>query len=199
MSRRLVVLAAVAAIVGLVIFTRGGTDIPDVPDIATLRTIDTFAVAESVNVDAGWSVSGGETTAAMRIALDDLRTLTIPAQTLAHAGDLVPACTSFDMARSCVFVADMLGEAVVWFALVPADRVRGTERLTLPGLVDMRSNGDEGVLANGWVVPLATPVTRTCGDLDTSNLREFIVRFGGEDSRSIVDLVRDEVVRVQCR
>lgn len=199
MSRRLMALAAVAALVGAVILVRGGgNDTPVVPDAATLRPIDTFAVAESVNLDAGWSVSGGETTAAMRIGLDDLRTLTIPARTMAHAGDLVPSCSSFEVAQSCVFLADMLGEAVVWFALVPADRVRGTERLTLPGLVDMRSNGDDGVLENGWVVPLASPVTRDCGDLDTSNLREFIVRFGGDGSRSIVDLVRDEVVRVQC-
>lgn len=198
MSRRLVVLAAMAALVGLIVIARGGGNEPDVPDAATLRKIDTFAVVESVNLDADWSVSGGETTAAMRIVLDDLRTLTVPAGTLAHTGDVIPSCTTFEEPRSCVFLADMLGEAVVWFALVPADRTRGTERLTLPGLVDMRSNGDEGVLANGWVIPLSTPVIRDCGDLDTSNLREFIVRFGGDSSRSVVDLVRDEVVRVQC-
>ena len=198
MSRRLVVLAAVAALAGLAIVARGGGGEADLPGTATLRTVDTFAVVESVNVDAGWSVARGETTAAMRLSLDDLRTLTVPAGTLAHSGDLVPSCATFDVPRSCVLLADMLGEAVVWFALVPADRTRGTERLTLPGLVDMRSNGDDGVLANGWVVPLATPVTRDCADRDTSNLREFIVRFGGEASRSIVDLVRDEVVRVRC-
>ena len=198
MSRRLVVLVTAVVAVAAIVLSRGGSGEPDVPDLATLRTIDTFAVVESVNVDAGWSVTSGETTAAMRIALDDLRTLTIPAGTLAHDGDVVEPCTSFDAPRSCVFLADMLGEAVVWFALVPADRMRGTERLTLPGLVDMRSNGDEGVLANGWVVPLATPVTRECGDTDTSNLREFIVRFGADASTTVVDLVRDEVVRVQC-
>lgn len=197
MPRRLLVTVAAMVAVGAVLAVRGGGG-SVVPDVAATRRIDTFAVAESVNVDTGWSVVDGETTAAMRLSLDDLRTLTIPAGTLAHDGDLVPTCTAFDTARSCVFLADMLGEAVVWFALVPADRVRGTERLTLPGLVDMRSNGDEGVLANGWVVPLATPVTRDCGDTDTSNLREFIVRFGGEASRSVVDLVRDEIVRVQC-
>lgn len=198
MPRRLWVVVAAAVAVGAVLAVRGGGGGSVVPDVAATRRIDTFAVAESVNVDTGWSVVDGETTAAMRLSLDDLRTLTIPAGTLAHEGDFVPTCTSFAVARSCVFLADMLGEAVVWFALVPADRVRGTERLTLPGLVDMRSNGDEGVLANGWVVPLATPVARDCGDTDTSNLREFIVRFGGEASRSVVDLVRDEVVRVQC-
>lgn len=197
MPRRLWVTVAAMVAVGAVLAVRGGGG-SVVPDVAATRRIDTFAVAESVNVDTGWSVVDGETTAAMRLSLDDLRTLTIPAGTLAHDGDLVPTCTAFDTARACVFLADMLGEAVVWFALVPADRVRGTERLTLPGLVDMRSNGDEGVLANGWVVPLATPVTRDCGDTDTSNLREFIVRFGGEASRSVVDLVRDEIVRVQC-
>lgn len=197
MSRRLVIVAAIVAVAGILVARSGGGE-PDVPDVAALRTVDTFAVVESVNVDQGWSIASGETTAAMRIALDDLRTLTIPARTLTHAGELVESCSSFDAPRSCVFLADMLGDAVVWFALVPADRTRGTERLTLPGLVDMRSNGDQGVLANGWVIPLATPVKRDCGDIDTSNLREFIVRFGGDSSRTVVDLVGDEVVRVQC-
>lgn len=196
MLRRLAGLAVVAVIVGAVL-TSGDDDVA-APESATLRVVDTFAVVEAVNVDSGWSVEGGTTGATMRLTLDDLRTVTIPAGTMVHDGTGPATCTSFDVARSCVFLADMLGEAVVWFALVDADRSRGTERLTLPGLVDMRDDGDRGVLGNGWVLPLATPVARECGDVDTSNLREFITRFGGASSTSVVDLVRDEVVRVRC-
>lgn len=196
MLRRVTVLVVVAVIVGAVL-TSGGDDVA-APETATLRNIDTFAVVESVNVDSGWSPAGETTSASMRLVLDDLRTITIPAGTMVHDGTDPASCTSFDVARSCVLLADMLGEAVVWFALVNADRSRGTERLTLPGLVDMRDDGDRGVLGNGWVLPLATPVVRECGDTDTGNLREFITRFGGPSSTSVVDLVRDEVVRVRC-
>lgn len=196
MMRRIAAVAVAVVILGAIL-TSGGGGAP-APDATALRTVDTFAVIEAGNVDSGWSIAGGTTTAAMRLSLDDLRTITIPAGTLVAEGGAVPTCADPTVPRSCVFMADMLGDAVVWFALMPADRTRGTERLTLPGLVDMRDDGDRGVLANGWVIPLATPVTRECGDVDTSNLREFITRFGDGGSTSIVDLVRDEIVRVRC-
>lgn len=197
MKIRLAIAAAV--LVALVaVATRGGDDGVAAPRAEILRRIDLVALVESVNVDTGWSTSGGRTTAAMRLALDDLRTLAIPAETLTEQRDDPARCTTFDVPRSCVLLADMLGESVVWFVLVPADRVRGAERLTLPGLVDMRDNGDEGVLRNGWVVPLASPVRRECGDVDTAHLRDFITRFPHTASRTVVDLITDRVVRVEC-
>jgi hypothetical protein len=68
----------------------------------------------------------------------------------------------------------------------------------LPGLVDMQANGDEGILRNGWIVRLATPVVRECDKQDTANLRDFITRFPDTASNSIVDLITDNVVRVRC-
>ncbi len=191
--------AAAAVVVALLaVVTRGdGGGVP-VPSSAVLRPVDLVALVESVNVDSGWSVSSGRTTAAMRLALDDLRTLSIPVGTLVDDGGEPAGCTTFDVPRSCVLLADMLGDAVVWFALVPADQTRGGERLTLPGLVDMRDNGNDGVLRNGWVLPLATPVRRECGDVDTAHLRDFITRFPHAASRTVVDLVSDRVVRVEC-
>ena len=192
-------LAAGAVLVALVaVVARGDRDSSPKPAAKILRSVDVVALVESVNVDAGWGVTNGRTTAAMRLALDDLRALTIPAGTLVDSGGQPPSCTTFDVPRSCVFLADMLGEAVVWFVLVPADASRGSERLTLPGLVDMRDNGNDGVLRNGWVLPLASPVRRECGDTDTAHLRDFITRFPDDASRTIVDLVSDRVVRVEC-
>ncbi len=163
-----------------------------------LRRIDLVASVDAVNVDADFAMEGPTTRGAMRLDLDDLRTLVIGEGTLVDDHSLVPACTTFDTANSCVLLADMLGDAVVWFALVPADTVRGRERLTLPGLVDMRDNGSLGVLANGWTLRLATPVVRECGDIDTANLRDFITRFPAGASTSGVDLVTDQVTRVDC-
>jgi hypothetical protein len=91
-----------------------------------------------------------------------------------------------------------LGDAVVWFALVKSDAVSGREFLRLPGLVDMQSNGDEGILRNGWILRLATPVKRQCENQDTSSLRDFINRFPDTASESVLNLITDNVVSVKC-
>jgi hypothetical protein len=164
-----------------------------------LRKIDLVASVNSVNTDVGWSQEGGLTSSgAMRLALDDLRVLTIAEGTLVDDYDAVPACTDFVTPNACVLLADMLGESVVWFALVPSDKANGMQYLTLPGLIDMQANGDEGILRNGWVVKLATPVKRDCGDIDTATLRDFITRFPDEASTSLVNMTTDNVVSVVC-
>lgn len=164
-----------------------------------LRRIDLVASVDSMQADAAWSQVGGRTSGGQaRLALDDLRTVTIHDQTLVDDYSSVPACQDLSTPNACVLLADMLGEAVVWFALVPADSASGREFLTLPGLIDMQSNGDEGILRNGWVVKLANGVRRECGDVDTTSLRDFITRYPDSASTSLVDMVADKVVRVDC-
>lgn len=188
-------LVLVALTGGISLLARGGGT-PS--STRTLREVDLVASVDSVNVDSDFSMNGPLTRGAVRLVLDDLRTIVVSEGTMVDDHSTVPACTSFDIANSCVLLADMLGDAVVWFALVPADRDKGRERLVLPGLVDMLDNGNIGVLANGWMLRLASPVERECGDEDTANLRDFITRFPDAASTSVVDLVRDEVVRVEC-
>jgi hypothetical protein len=60
----------------------------------------------------------------------------------------------------------------------------------------MLNNGDDAVLANGWVVPLATPTKRQC-DTATSSLRDFIDRFG-ENMAVSLNLATDEIDTVRC-
>lgn len=165
-----------------------------------LHKIDLVASVNSINTDSGWSQEGGMTSfGAMRLSLDDLRVLTIAEGTLVDDYDKVPACTDFVTPNACVLLADMLGEAVVWFALVPADAANGLQFLTLPGLIDMQANGDEGILRNGWIVNLATPVKRECDDKDTASLRDFITQFPDELSTSLVNLTTDNIVSVACK
>ena len=166
---------------------------------AAKRRIDLVASVDAINVDTGWSQDGGTTRGGMRLSLDDLRTLTILEGTMVDDYATMPACTQLGLPNACVLLADMLGDAVVWFALVPADKVSGREILTMPGLVDMQSNGDEGILRNGWVVRLASPVVRDCDKQDTAHLRDFITRFPDVASTSIMDLTTDSIVRVRCR
>ncbi|MEY4015371.1 MAG: hypothetical protein RIS46_367 [Actinomycetota bacterium] len=199
MSRR--ILAVVLAVLVTAIFllaTRGTSSKISVTQ--TLHKIDLVASVNSINVDSAWSQEGGITRGgAMRLSLDDLRVLTVQEGTLAAKYGSITACTDFAKPNACVLLADMLGDAVVWFALVSSDVLASREFLTLPGLVDMQANGDEGILRNGWVLKLATPVKRECGDTATSSLRDFVTRFPDQLSKTIVNLTTDNVVSVKCQ
>lgn len=199
MNRRLPAILAILTVaglgvLGLVSLTRTTT----VANGPMQHRIDTTAVVESINTDVGWSMSGGKTTEAARFVLDDLRVLTVAAGTNVATYDIAQPCTDLATPKACVLLADMLGDAIVWFALVPANTTTPTETLELPGIVDMQANGDEGIFSNGWVMTLATPTKRLCRDVDTSSLRDFITRFPGDQARSIVDLTGDRIIRVEC-
>ena len=161
--------------------------------------IDLVASVNTVTVDPNWKQDGVTSGAVAQLSLDDTRVLTIPEGTLVDDYDAMARCEDFTTPNACVLLADMLGDAVIWFALVPADKVSGMQTLTLPGLVDMQSNGNEGILRNGWVVKLATPVKRVCEKTDTTSLRDFITQFPHDASSSIVNLTTDNVVSVTCK
>ena len=199
MTRRIpVVIIVVAVGLGAMLLFLRGRGTVAAPGGPESHRVDLVAVVESVTTDIGWSMDGGRTVKAARISLDDTRTLTVSEGTLVAAHGDVPVCTDLSTPRACVLLADMLGEAVVRFALVPANTATPAATLELPGIVDMQANGDEGVLANGWVLQLAAPTKRQCPDTPTANLRDFITRFPGASARSTVDLVHDEIVRVEC-
>ena len=199
MSRRiLAVLLAVFVAAILLVATRNSSS--EISVNQTLHKIDLVASVDSINVDSTWSQDGGVTRGgAMRLSLDDLRVLTVQDGTLSAEYGSMSACTDFVKPNACVLLADMLGDAVVWFALVPSDALAGREFLTMPGLVDMQANGAEGILRNGWVINLATPVKRECGDTSTSSLRDFITRFPDQLSKTIANLTTDNVVSVKCK
>ena len=180
------------------IFPSCGND--NVVPTSTRHRIDVVASVNSISVDTNWSQEGSVTSGgAMRLSLDDLRTVTIAEGTMVDDYSVMTACTDFSAPNACVLLADMLGDAIIWYALVPADKVSGQQFLTLPGLVDMQDNGNEGILRNGWVVKLASPVKRECGDTDTSHLRDFITRFPDALSTSVMNLTTDNVATVRCK
>ncbi len=145
----------------------------------------------TVQADPNWAVKDGLTTGTARLALDDGRTLYVAEATL---GEIF--CTDFSTPNACVLVAEMLGDAPIWFALTPATGEEPLLRLPLPPIVDMLNDGDDAVLENGWVVPLATPTKREC-DTATPNLRDFIARFGSDMEVSL-NLGADEIDSVRC-
>ena len=97
--------------------------------------VDLVASVNTVTADANWKQDGVTSGAVAQLSLDDMRVLTIPEGTLVDDYDGMAKCEDFTTPNACVLLADMLGDAVVWFALVPADKVSGTvsyTHLTLP-------------------------------------------------------------------
>lgn len=199
MTRRLLAAVAILCVAAVALFGLYVSTSPSGPtDVVNQRRVNLFAVVESLTADLGWEVQSGKTTATMRLTLDDGRTLTVPDGTLVDDGSMLPFCTDYVTPKACVLMADMLGQSVVWFTLVPADSQDGDSVLTLPGLVDMQENGDEGVFRNGLVIRLATPVTRECSTMSTTSLRDFINRFPDSASNSYVNLLSDQIDKVVC-
>lgn len=145
----------------------------------------------TVQADPNWAIKEGLTTGTARLAMDDGRTLYIAEATLGEV-----SCTDYVTPNACVLLAEMLGDAPVWFALTPAAGEEPLARLELPPVVDMLNDGDDAVLSNGWVIPLATPTKRVC-DSATTSLREFIERFGADMDVSL-NLATDEIDTVTC-
>lgn len=157
-----------------------------------LRTINLIASVSNLQADEGWSIADSKTVGHASLILDDGRTIRITPGTL---GEI--SCTDLAEASACVLLADSLGGAIVWFALVPADTQRPLTHMNMLALVDMLDGGNLGVLANGWVIKLATPTKRTC-DTETVTLREFITQYSPDNSMSILDLIADEITEVVC-
>jgi hypothetical protein len=152
------------------------------------RRIDLISPVFSIEAAAGFDINAaGVTTREMRLFLDGIRVVVIHRGT---PGEIL--CGELAEIGQCVVVADLLGDAVVWFSLIPAER-RPT--VTLPPLASI---GDDGyvLLDNGWEVRHAPRVERRCTE-DTLSLSEFIRRFG-ERSTSTFSFDQQAIVRVTC-
>jgi hypothetical protein len=147
----------------------------------TIQSSEAFAVIEGITVGSA------------TLALDDGRTINIVRDT---PGEI--DCTDRTTPAACVLLADLLGDGIVWYALVNANGP-ASRTLALPTIVDMVDGGDTGVLENGWHIPLANGVVRTCAGAQRSpTLRAFINSYSATGITTVLDLDRDEVVEVIC-
>lgn len=103
-------------------------------------------------------------------------------------------CENFDDPDRCVLVADVLGDAVVWFALLPrAPR----DTVELGPIVDLQDGYAQ--FSNGWEVLYAPVIERdadSCGD-EVVSFSDFLERFG-PGSTTVVDLETRQVAAVIC-
>jgi len=128
------------------------------------------------------------------VAANDTDLILDPSRTLRIVADTpgVDHCPRFPEVGACSVVADLLGEAVVWFALVPAGDNRTVD---LPAIDTL----DDGLatLVNGWQLPFAPVLVRRC-DEEFSSYREFRDVLG-DDFTSVYDLDERRLVAVECR
>lgn len=184
--------AAIAALVGL-----GGIVWLALPDHSnslvpvssglTERRIDFLSLVFQTTAQEGWGVEDGVTTKQMELIIDSRR-MRIPPGTPADV-----TCPNMNLYAQCAVAADMLGDAVVWFALVPA---LPRKTLQLPALVELRKN-NEVLLANGWVLKRSSVIDRQCST-ETESLQDFFDKFGNRAS-SVFNFDKQQVVRVVCR
>jgi hypothetical protein len=183
----------VLATVVQLITSRGPRGANDSTTQPAQRRVEAVASVMTIQSSEAFAVIEGITVGSATVTLDDGRVINIVRDT---PGEI--DCVDRTTPAACVMLADLLGDGVVWFALVNANGP-ASRTLSLPTLVDMVDGGDTGVLENGWHVPLANGVIRTCAGAPRSpTLRAFIDSYSGTGITTVLDLDRDEVVEVIC-
>jgi hypothetical protein len=151
------------------------------------RHIDFVAPVDSVNGAAGFAMQHGRTGGQLQLVIDGTRTMVVQPDT---PGEIT--CPDLTTVGQCVVAADLLGDAVLWFALIPAEP---RPSVTLPGIAQLR---DDNVveLTNGWVLERAANVDLNCTD-DVASLTEFVRRFKST-STTTFSFGTQQIVRATC-
>ena len=155
---------------------------------ASARSIDFVSVLYSVAPSPDFSIVNGVTVGSADAIIDGHRTMHIVPGTLGSN-----TCPGFSTEiGKCAVLANLLGDAVVWFAMVP---VETGPTVTAPPIVALLKNGFVE-LQNGWVLKAASTVDRVCPQ-ETTSLTDFIARFGPA-STTVIDVSKQRVMSVQC-
>ena len=183
--------AAIGAVVALALLAQavfGGDDPleavvdPDPID----RSIDVIepivGVEQSIDFEVDRTTSGY-----LDITLTDERRMRIAPGTF---GEI--SCEELDQPNRCAVLADTLGDAVIWFSIMP---VAPRSTLELPPIIDLVDGS--AVFDNGWRVPYAPVIERECNGEDFPSFADFLERSGPR-SVTIVDLETRQVVAVRC-
>lgn len=160
------------------------------------RRIDLISGIEQLDVSDDFAVGPDGTTVGTLDAVldpDGRRVMRVAPGT---PGEI--SCTTLEEPGTCAVIADVLGQAVVWFAVFPeADR----DTVQLPPIVDLQEG--YALFENGWQIKYPPAIDRdddeggTCAGQDITNFSDFLRRFG-PNSTTIVDLETQQVVQVQC-
>lgn len=183
--------AAFAALIGLALLLK--TSLPttaarsDLTPATVVRTVDFISLIFQVEPSADFNVVDGVVQGSASFVLDGHRTMRVETGTLG-----TNQCPDYTQVAHCVVFADLLGDAVIWFAILPAEQGL---KVTLPPIASVLSNGIVQ-LSNGWLVRTASSVDYKCPQ-ETSSLREFLSKFG-PGSTTTIDVSKQRVTAVQC-
>lgn len=184
-------MAALAGLMLVLVTVFGGNDAPVIApaevEAAPDRTIDLVSWIYLATPAADFGFEGGRTTADLALQLDATRTMVVKKGT---PGEIT--CPTFDVPATCTVAADLLGDAVLWFSVVPG--APGTT-VQLPAVTEML-DGEWVRLANDWIVRRASVVERSCVE-DTSSLGDFIDTFG-TTATSTFNFETQKIVKVSC-
>jgi hypothetical protein len=156
-------------------------------DPADFRTIDVVAWVYAIQPPPGFAMVDGRTNMDLPLIIDGTRTMIVKQGT---PGDI--DCPDLAELAHCTVAADLLGDGVLWFSVVPGTPGPTVE---LPAVAELLDGGWVR-LANGWVVQHAPRVDRNCPE-DTASLNDFIDRFG-EQATSTFNFDSQQIVRVNC-
>jgi hypothetical protein len=184
--------AVVAALAGLALFVNAVVADDDQlvavlePEVVD-RRIDLIAGVFVMETSDDFEVgSDGLTRGFLDFTLDDRKVLRVAPGT---TGQVDCRLTSIS---GCVVFADLLGEAVVWFAVLPRAERNTVE---LPPIVDLEDG--YALFANGWQIRYPPIIDRKCDGEDIVSFSDFLRRFG-PGSTTVVDVETQQVLRVRC-
>jgi len=185
--------AAIVALAALALLTRAVLVEDDsleavIDPVVIERRIDLLEPIVSSSQSPEFAIGrDGVTTGFLDLTLSGERVVRIAPGTLGEID-----CDGLDGVNQCAVFADMLGEAVVWFSILPQAPQSTVE---LPPIVDLQDG--EAIFENGWLIPYPPVIERDCPGEDIPTFADFLRRFGS-DSVSIVDLITRQVVAVRC-
>lgn len=157
---------------------------PQIPD----RRIDLVAPVLYTLRSPDFDVErDGLTTGYIDFVLDDRRVMRAAPGTV---GEI--SCEGVSQVDECVVLVDLLGDAVIWFALLPK-APRAT--VELPPILDLEDG--YAVFENGWRIGYPPVIERRCDGEDIVSFSDFLRRFG-PGSTSVVDIESQQVVEVRC-
>jgi hypothetical protein len=153
------------------------------------RAIDLVDVVSSTDNPGFGFDEHGEAAANAQFTLDPTRKVSIVAGTPGEDD-----CGRIAEPGACAIVADLLGEGVVWFALVP---MGSAGSVPLPA-IDSLDNG-VATLVNGWQLPHAPALDRRCGDNELFESYRQFKQILGDNFTSIYDIDQRQLTAVVCR
>jgi hypothetical protein len=159
-----------------------------------MRRIDVISSAERIERSEDFEVAADGRTVGVLDAVLDADGRRVMRVAPGTPGEI--SCGTLSVPNRCVVLADVLGDAVVWFAVLPKGP---RETVELPPIVDLQDG--YALFENGWEIPYPPVIDRdedgTCAGEDIPSFSDFLRRFG-PNSTTIVDLATQQVIQVQC-